>query len=64
MSRIEVQPDQLGAGRGRQVALANRVTELGGQLKVATATAASPAGDGNAAGAIGSFGEAWASALD
>jgi hypothetical protein len=64
MPGIEVQPDQLSAGGGRQVALAQRVTELGGQLRSATAAAASAAGDGNAAGAIGSFGESWASALD
>jgi hypothetical protein len=61
---IHVQPDILSAGGGRQRALADRLVDLGGQLQAATAGAASAAGDGGAAGAISSFGEAWASALE
>ena len=64
MPSIQVQPDALQSGAGTQAAVAAHVRELGGRLKSATASAASAAGDGNAAGAISSFGAGWASALD
>jgi hypothetical protein len=64
MPRIHVQPDLLSAGGARQRAVADQLVQLGGQLQSATAGAAAAAGNGEAAEAISSFGDTWASVLE
>ncbi len=63
MTSIAVQPELLGAGGARQAALASRLLDLSAQLQATTAGACAAAGDGPAAGAIGSFGQGWSGVL-